>query len=278
MKTLLKLTSGMALALIITVTACQKEKTATSAEAPKEKISLTVLVDKMYATSNGSEDAAITAAYTSLNAEELTQLNVLRLQKDSQLIAKKAAVANNGRVSAAQEITISSQLRKSKENRAQLEAEALGKFNKQINKLSTAEINELLASHKSSGDVTAAACPVESFPSSATQREQRGRGYYGIYLIGNSPGDCDFEYRFDGYWYYMYPTNWLTRQLLNSFGNVVSRRIIYYTDGYDTGLLLGSTRVFLIVGHEGAMRVWMFVRQHVLPSLITQKKAIFVLC
>ena len=264
MKTLLKLSPRFALALgiaAVLVSSCRKEGTPSDelVEAPGQRVSLTVLVEKMYATSDASGDAAITAAYASLNAGELEQLNALRLRKDSFQIAKRMAESSGGRLSASQESLIREQLRKSADRRKEFQQIALNKFGKQFNKLTNDEINQLLAPYEAAGKASAeAACPVESFPFNATIREVRGIGYYGIYSISNAGGDCDFEYRFDGAYNRMYPTNWLTRQCLNAFGNSVSRRYLYPPGGADTGLLLGSLRVFLIVGHEG----WVGLEAH----------------
>src|SRR5688500_13967346 len=104
MKTLLKLTTGVV--LMVLAAACQKEKASTAVETPKEKVSLTELVQKMYAPSDPSGYAAINAAYASLNAEELQQFEEIRLKNDSVQLTKKAAEASNGRISASQETQI----------------------------------------------------------------------------------------------------------------------------------------------------------------------------
>lgn len=239
MKTLLKLTTGIA--LVVLAAACQKEKAGTAVETPKEKVSLEDLWEKMNAPSDPSGDAATLAIYSSLNAKELEAFTALRLQKDSLQLAKKIAADNNGRVSAAQEVTIGLQLKKTKTALATLEQEALTKFNKQTNQLSKSEISELLALHQGkAGDVSVMACPLESFPYTATSISATGKRHYGYYSIGNSPGpDCDWEFRFDGSFWKVYGVNLNTRLLLNWYGGVISRRIIYFGDGYDTGVLLG---------------------------------------
>jgi hypothetical protein len=240
MKTLLKLTSFMALAF--TITACQKDNHSTAVETPKEKISLEQLWERMQLPSDASGDAATLAIYASLDAKELADFQTLRLQKDSLQLAKKIADANNGRVSAAQEVNIGLQLKKTKATLATLQQEALTKFNKQINQLSQTEISELLTFHQQAkaGDVSVMACPLVSFSGTASVKSANGVRAYDYYSIGNLPGpDCDWEFRFDGYYWYVYGQNIFTRQLLNYYGGVISRRIICYSDGCDTAVLLG---------------------------------------
>lgn len=248
MKTLLKLTTGIA--LMILAAACQKEKAGTAVETPKEKVSLAELWERMYAPSHPSGDAATLAIYASLTAKELEEFNIIRLQKDSLQIAKKIAADNNGRVSAAQEVNIGLQLRKTKEGLATLREEAAAKFNKQINQLSKAEIKEIIALHQAKkGDVSAMACPLETFPGTTSVKWATGKRAYGYYSIGNSPGpDCDWEFRFDGYYWYVYGANATARALLDNYGGIVSRRVIYFSDGYDTGYLFGYWATLLIAG------------------------------
>ena len=245
MKTLLKLTSGIALALVITVTACQKEKTA-SVEVAKEKVSLTNLVQKL----NTSTDlSGFKTAYASLNAEELQQFEEIRLKNDSVNLIRKAAEGSNGRISTSQETQISAELRRAKDIRSGVYTASLSKFNKPFNKLSDEETNELFNSLERKSDFTIAACPTASYPSIAYYRNYAGTNYYGIWDMGSTGStDCDYEYRFDGYYYYAAARNVASQNLLNSFGSAVSRRLIYYTDGYDTALLLGAVRVWFWVG------------------------------
>ena len=242
MKTLLKLTTGIA--LVVLAAACQKEKTGTAVEAPKEKVNLTALVQKMSESSDSSGYAALKAAYASLDAEELQQFEELRLKKDSLYLTQKAAEASNGRVSASQETLINAQLRRAKDIRSGVHTAALSKFNKPFNKLSEKETNELFNSLERKSDFTISSCPTASYPSVAYYRTYSGQSYYGIWDMGSTgSSDCDYEYRFDGYYYYASAQDFDTYLLLNSFGTAVSRRIIYYTDGYDTAILLGATRV-----------------------------------
>lgn len=247
MKTLLKLTTGVA--LMVLAAACQKEKASTAVETPKEKVSLTELVQKMYAPSDPSGYAAINAAYASLNAEELQQFEEIRLKNDSVQLTKKAAEASNGRISASQETQISADLRRAKDIRSGVYTASLSKFNKPFNKLSEEEKNELFNSLERKSDFTIAACPTASYPLIAYYRSYAGTNYYGIWDMGTAgSSDCDYEYRFDGYYYYASARNVASQNLLNSFGTAVSRRLIYYTDGYDTALLLGAGRVWFWVG------------------------------
>ncbi len=246
MKTLLKLTSGIA--LVILAAACQKEKTGAAVETPKEKVSLTELVQKLSAPNNPADFAAFQAAYASLNAEELQKFEEIRLKNDSVRLTRKAAEASNGRISASQETQISADLRRAKDVRAGVYTASLSKFNKPFNKLSQEETNELFNSLEKKSDFTIASCPTASYPSTAAFRAYSGQNYYGIWDMG-TPGssDCDYEYRFDGYYFYVAAQNVDTQYLLWSFGSAVSRRLIYYTDGYDTAILLGKTRVIFYV-------------------------------
>lgn len=253
MKTLLKLTTGIA--LVVLATACQKEKTGAAIETPEEKISLTELWERMYAPSSPSGDAATFAIYASLTAKELEEFNAIRLQKDSLQLAKKIAADNNGRVSAAQEVNIGLQLRKTKEGLSLLREEAATKFNKQINQLSKAEIKEIIALHEAKeGEVSAMACPLVSFSGTTSVKWATGTRAYGYYSIGNYPGpDCDWEFRFDGYFWYVYGANASARAVLDNYGGVISRRVIYFSDGYDTGYLLGYWATLLIAGGPGSV-------------------------
>ncbi|SIO50588.1 hypothetical protein [Chitinophaga niabensis] len=257
MKNWLKLTSGMALGLTITIAACQKDKTGTAVETPKEKVSLTDLWEKMNLPSDPSGDAATLAIYASLNEKELEEYFAIRLQKDSLQLAKKIAADNNGRVSAAQEVTIGLQLRKTKQGLTQLQEEAATKFNKQINQLSKEETKEIVALHQAKkGDVSAMACPLVSFPGTASVKWARGIRHYGYYEIGNYPGpDCDWEFRFDGIYWRIYGENASTRYLLDSYNGVISRREIYYSNGYDTGVLFGFWNTLLLIGGPGNVSI-----------------------
>jgi hypothetical protein len=248
MKTLLKLTTGVA--LVVLAAACQKEKASTAVETPKEKVSLEELWERMYLPSDPSGDAATLAIYASLDAKELADYQALRLQKDSLQLAKNIAADNNGRVSAAQEVTIGLQLRKTKQSLEVLREEAATKFSKQLNQLSKAETKELIALHETKkGDVSAMACPLVSFPGTTSVKWATGKRAYAYYSIGNSPGpDCDWEFRFDGYFWYVYGANASARLVLDNYGGVVSRRVIYYSDGYDTGYLLGFWATLTLAG------------------------------
>ena len=244
MKTILKLTSGIM--LVVLATACQKEKAGTVTETPIEKVSLTELVQKL---SSPSGYAAFKAAYASLNAAELQQFEEIRLKNDSVDLTRKAAEASNGRISVSQETLINAELRRAKDIRSSVYTASLSKFNKPFNKLSEEESNELFNSLERKSDFTIAACPTASYPSVAYYRSYAGTNYYGIWDMGNAGStDCDYEYRFDGYYYYASARNVASQNLLNSFGSAVSRRLIYYTDGYDTALLLGAYRVWFWVG------------------------------
>lgn len=258
MKTLLKLTSGMVLALII-ASSCQKEKTA-SVEIPKEKISLTELVQKMYAPSNASTDVSFKTAYASLSPEELQQFEILRLQHDSLQLTEKASDGPNGKVSVSQQVSISAQLRMTKDLRSSIYTAALSKFNKQFNKLSSKEQDELFSSleHKKSDPITTFACTVATYPSSAPFTTNGGIGYYGIYnMTAQGQTDCDYEYRFDGWYDYVKGVDNASRWCLESFGDRVSRRIYYYNDGVDTFLLIGAGRVNFWCGPASYLRIQM---------------------
>ncbi len=249
MKNLLKFTSGSALAIIITVTACRKEKAPSTTETPKTKASITELVQKLSAPNTTADYAAFKEAYASLNAEELEQFEELRLKSDSANLTRKAAEGSNGRITNSQETLISAELKRAKELRSKVYAASLSKFSKPFNKLSEDETDELFNSLEEKSGVTIAACPTASYPSVAYYRSYAGTSYYGIWDMGTDGStDCDYEYRFDGYYYYASARNVATQNLLNSFGTAVSRRIIYYTDGYDTALLLGAGRVWFWVG------------------------------
>lgn len=249
MKKLLKLTSVAGLAIVIAVAACQKEKTSATLETPKAKVPLTELAQKLSTTNTPSDYAAFKEAYSSLTTDELEQFEELRLKSDSVYLTRKAAAATNGRISTSQETLISAELKRAKDVRSNVYAASLSKFRKPFNKLSNEETNELFNSLEKKSDVTIAACPTASYPSSATYRSYAGTNYYGIWDMGNAGStDCDYEYRFDGYYYYVSARNVATQNLLNSFGTAVSRRLIYYTDGYDTAVLLGAVRVWFWVG------------------------------
>lgn len=249
MKKLLKLTSVAALAIVVAVAACQKEKTSSTLEAPKAKVSLADLVQKLYAPNTPANCASFKEAYSSLTAEELEQFEELRLKNDSVSLTRKAVAASNGRISTAQQTLISANLKRAKDIRSSVYAASLSKFQKPFNKLSQEETNELFTSLEKKSDVTIASCPTASYPSAAYYRSYAGTNYYGIWDMGNEGStDCDYEYRFDGYYYYVSARNVATQNLLNSFGTAVSRRIIYYTDGYDTAVLLGANRVWIFVG------------------------------
>lgn len=212
------------------------------------KVSLADLVQKLYAANTPANYAAFKEAYSSLTAEELEQFEELRLKSDSVSMTRKAE-ASNGRISTAQKTLISADLRRAKDMRSNAYAISLSRFQKPFNKLSQKETSELFSSLEKKSDVTIASCPTASYPSSATYRSYAGTNYYGIWDMGNAGStDCDYEYRFDGYYYYVSARNVASQWLLDSFGSAVSRRIIYYTDGYDTAVLLGANRVWIIVG------------------------------
>lgn len=261
MKTLLKFSFGIALVASVTLTACQKEKTGTPAEAPKEKISLADLVQKMYAPSDASTFAAVKTAYASLSPEELQQFEILRLQNDSVQLAKKAAEDSNGRVSVSQQTSISAQLRMTKDLRSSIYTAALSKFNKPFNNLSSKEQDELFTSleRKKSSEISILACPVYSYPSSAPFTTTSGIGYYAINdRTAQGQTDCDYEYAFDGWYDYVKGMNNASKWCLESFGDRVSRRIYYYSDGVDTFLLIGAGRVNFWCGP--ASYLWITMR------------------
>lgn len=257
MKLSYKLTLAYAITAIMTggtFISCKKgDHTAIQQSPVVDESKIESLIEKMYAASDASGDKEITAAYESLSEAELETFENLRLKKDSLSLIAKAA--NGERISQAQQATITTDLARTRELRKTIDKLAGTKFHKASNRLSITELASVVEavapeSKKTSGQVGIAGCPVASYPLLATTNSVAGRWYYGVWTMMS---DCDYEYRFDGYYVHMRGVNWITRRLLDSYGNTVSRRLINYSDGTDTGLLLGALRVRAIVGTDPHM-------------------------
>ena len=122
-------------------------------------------------------------------------------------------------------------------------------------------MNELFTRLESeaAGDVGIAACPVVSYPHLAYKTSTSGvKSYYDYYeMTAQGSSDCDYEYRFDGYYTVVSAHNIDSHMLLDSFGGRVLRRLQTFHDGTDTMLLLGRWRVLMHCLHPNNVRIRM---------------------
>lgn len=279
MKTTVKKISLYCCALIILTSvaiSCQKEtvKSETSdiqtLSLQKENgeitsLALAGLVRKMNIKSTEKEFMPAVNAFRSLSATDLTRYYEIRKEIEIQRAADSAKPGDNVEL-------LKLEAAASADLRIEVNAAAIEKYKQGLNKLDpklfdglTAKIYALpkysilrhTGANVNAKDVTISSCTIGYYPGTVTTNSGWGSGlnWYGCYYMSNNGdgSDCDYEFRYDGTYWLVRANSGDTYLMLVTpqpagFGDYMSRRTLIYSDGNDTGVLLGATRVHIWVG------------------------------
>lgn len=257
-KLIVSLCLFIAITAVISISSCKKDN---SAPVEKQQIvdeaAIEALLDKFYVPSDPSGDAALLQSYQDLNAAEFATFNKLREEKEQARLAKE----NGGNKEAGL-----STLKLSWALRAEIDRLSVAKFGVHFNKLSNDQLHEIddaaienlrpeYAPSSGTNAKTAAeeACPLYSYPYNTNTVSGAHVGRHGWSSVVNSPGEypCDTEHKYNGWLVYIHGNDAATRGAINYYGNL-GRRHPYFSDGYDTHVILGYAGMAVWLGFPGS--------------------------
>lgn len=257
-KLIVSLCLCIAITGVIGISSCKKDNSA-PVEKPQivDETAIEALLDKFYVPSDPSGDAALLQSYKDLSAAEFATFNKLREEKE------QARLANENSGNKAADL---STLKLSWALRAEIDRLSVAKFGVHFNKLSNDQLHQIddeaianlrpvFAPSGETNAKTAAeeACPLYSYPYNTNTVSGAHVGRHGWSGVINSPGEtlCDSEHKYNGWLVYIHGNDAASRGAINYYGNL-GRRHPYFSDGYDTHVILGVAGMAIWVGLPGS--------------------------
>lgn len=240
--------------VVVSIFSCNKsDNSLATADKKVDKEKIAALLNKFYEVSDESGDEAVLKSYEDLSAEEFALFTELRNEREKQQTAF---------ASKAEQPAIQQSLALAHAFRAELDKRSVEKYKVHTNKLTLEQLREignsinareLANSNPSAKDVSVMACPLFNYDAvAACETGNGGIGRYSWLNVINSAGEwpCDSEHRFDGWYNKIKGVDVASRQAIRYYG-CLGRRLLSYSDGIDTAVILGYGGMIIWLGYSG---------------------------
>lgn len=228
--------------------------------------SLASLVNRMASKASDEEILLAVSAFKSLSATDLVRYYEIRKEIE---VKKAAAYVRPG----VNTITLQQEAAAAADLRIEVNLAAIKKYNRGLNVLEPKAFDDIapaiyaqskyaILRHQGANvkpnptgkGIGIASCTIGYYGNiNVNTGCCSGKDWYDWYSMSNGGSDCDYEFRYDGWYSTVRGVSPDTQALLVAyppagFGGTVLRRALYYSDGTDTGILLGALRVNIWVG------------------------------